>query len=285
MASQLTSLTIVYSTVYSDADQRKHQSSASLAFVWGIHRWPVNSPHKGPVTQKIFPFDGVIIWFPLGTITKTGVAAPSVTAAQSDVSAFVETMAPAVTGLDEEDDEEDEDRDDERTRDPNQPPPSKRCRRTPRPSVILTDLELEAMAEFLKDNEGLYNKARDMWRDSAARARLFEQQAATMDNRTGPELQQWYEGLRSKIGRLQRKAKKSGTLKDSHVRLLELFKFLTPHIMNVQRRNPAKVSITCIIPQNVHVSNKYIHMVSGIIFAVLQYYFTAYLILDCIKSI
>ena len=41
------------------ADQRKHQSSASLAFVWGIHRWPVNSPHKGPV--KMFPFDDVIM--------------------------------------------------------------------------------------------------------------------------------------------------------------------------------------------------------------------------------
>ena len=38
MASQITSVTVVYSTVYSDADQRKHQSSASLAFVWGIHR-------------------------------------------------------------------------------------------------------------------------------------------------------------------------------------------------------------------------------------------------------
>ena len=46
IASLITSLTIVYSTVYSDADQRKHQSSASLAFVWGIHRGPVNSPHK-----------------------------------------------------------------------------------------------------------------------------------------------------------------------------------------------------------------------------------------------
>ena len=54
MASQITSLTIVYSTVYSGADQRKHQSSASLAFVWGIHRSPVNSPHKGPVTRKMF---------------------------------------------------------------------------------------------------------------------------------------------------------------------------------------------------------------------------------------
>ena len=51
-ASQITSLTIVYWTIYSDADQRKHQSSASLAFVWGIHRGPVNSPHKWPVTRK-----------------------------------------------------------------------------------------------------------------------------------------------------------------------------------------------------------------------------------------
>ena len=61
LASQITSLTIVYSTLYSDADQRKHQSSASLAFVWGIHRGPVNSPHKWPVTRKIFPFDDVKI--------------------------------------------------------------------------------------------------------------------------------------------------------------------------------------------------------------------------------
>ena len=61
IASQITSLTIVYSTVYSGADQNKHQSSASLAFVWGIHRRPVNSPHKWPVTRKMFPFDDVIM--------------------------------------------------------------------------------------------------------------------------------------------------------------------------------------------------------------------------------
>ena len=61
IASQITSLTIVYSTVYSDADQRKHQSSASLAFVRGIHRGPVESPHKWPVTRKMFPFDDVIM--------------------------------------------------------------------------------------------------------------------------------------------------------------------------------------------------------------------------------
>ena len=61
MASQITSLTIVYFTVYSGADQRKHQSSASLAFMRGIHRWPVNSLHKRPVTQKMFPFGDVII--------------------------------------------------------------------------------------------------------------------------------------------------------------------------------------------------------------------------------
>ena len=61
VASRITSLTIVYSTVYSGADQRKHQSSASLVFVRGIHRRPVNSPHKGPVTRKFFPSDDVIM--------------------------------------------------------------------------------------------------------------------------------------------------------------------------------------------------------------------------------
>ena len=61
IASQITSFMIVYTTVYSDADQRKYQSSASLAFVWGIHRRPVNSLHKWPVTRKMFPFDDVII--------------------------------------------------------------------------------------------------------------------------------------------------------------------------------------------------------------------------------
>ena len=61
MASQITSLTIVYSHVCSGTDQRKHQSSASLAFVRGIHRGPVNSPHKRPVSRKMFPFDDVIM--------------------------------------------------------------------------------------------------------------------------------------------------------------------------------------------------------------------------------
>ena len=61
MASQITSLTTVYSTAYSVEDQREHRSSASLAFVWGIHRWPVSSPHKWPVTRKIFPFDDVVM--------------------------------------------------------------------------------------------------------------------------------------------------------------------------------------------------------------------------------
>ena len=69
-ASQITSLSIVCPNAHSGADQRKnhsradqrkHQSSASLAFVRGIHRWPVNSPHNGPVTRKMFPFDDVIM--------------------------------------------------------------------------------------------------------------------------------------------------------------------------------------------------------------------------------
>ena len=61
MAPQITGLTIVYSTIYSGVDHRKHQSSASLAFVRGIHRGPVNSPHKWPVTRKVFPSDDVIM--------------------------------------------------------------------------------------------------------------------------------------------------------------------------------------------------------------------------------
>ena len=57
VATQITSLAIVYSYIQG-SDQRKHQSSASLAFVG---KWPVNSPHKGPVTRKKFPFDDVIV--------------------------------------------------------------------------------------------------------------------------------------------------------------------------------------------------------------------------------
>ena len=60
VGSQITSLTIVYSTVYSGSGERKHQSSTSLPFVWEIHQWLVNSPHKWSVTWKMFPSDDVI---------------------------------------------------------------------------------------------------------------------------------------------------------------------------------------------------------------------------------
>ena len=61
IASQIFSVSIIYSTVCSGADQIKNQSPASLASVKGIHRWPVNSPHKWLVTWKTFPFDDVIM--------------------------------------------------------------------------------------------------------------------------------------------------------------------------------------------------------------------------------
>ena len=61
MASQITVVWIVCSTVCSGADQRKRQSPASLDFVRGIHWWPVDSPHKEPVTWKMFPFDDIMI--------------------------------------------------------------------------------------------------------------------------------------------------------------------------------------------------------------------------------
>ena len=60
--SEITGVSIAYLTIDSSAYQRKYQCYASLAFVRGIHRWPVDSPHKGPVTQKMFPFDDVIVY-------------------------------------------------------------------------------------------------------------------------------------------------------------------------------------------------------------------------------
>ena len=61
MTFRFTGVSIVYSTVCSDADQRKHHSSTLLALVTGIHQWRVNSLHKEPVTREIFPFDDIIM--------------------------------------------------------------------------------------------------------------------------------------------------------------------------------------------------------------------------------
>ena len=64
MRSKITGAPIVCSTVSSGADQRKHKSSTWLVFVRGIHRWPVDSPHKETVTLILFPFDDVTMLFP-----------------------------------------------------------------------------------------------------------------------------------------------------------------------------------------------------------------------------
>ena len=61
MASQITSVTIVYSTVCSSADLRKRHSSESLAFVLGIYAVTGEFPHKRPVTRKMFLFDDIIM--------------------------------------------------------------------------------------------------------------------------------------------------------------------------------------------------------------------------------
>ena len=68
MTSQITSVSVVCSTVCSRTDQRKHQSSAWLAFVRRIHRSPADSPHKGPVARETFPFDDVIMHLNRATI-------------------------------------------------------------------------------------------------------------------------------------------------------------------------------------------------------------------------
>ena len=75
MTSQVTDVSIVYLTVCSGRDQRKHQCSVWLAFVRGIHRWPVNSPHKGPVTRKYFHMmtsPWVIVFFVRRSSKRTG---------------------------------------------------------------------------------------------------------------------------------------------------------------------------------------------------------------------
>ena len=61
VASQITGISTVCSSICSGADQRKHQSSVSLAFMRGIHWWPVDYPHRRPVTQKMFPFQDSIM--------------------------------------------------------------------------------------------------------------------------------------------------------------------------------------------------------------------------------
>ena len=62
MASQITGVFSVYSTVCPGANQGKHQSSASLAFVRGMHQGTVDSRYKRAVTRKMFPFDNAIIY-------------------------------------------------------------------------------------------------------------------------------------------------------------------------------------------------------------------------------
>ena len=71
MASQISGISIVYLTVGSGTDEKKHQSSASLAFVWGIHRWPENPPppppppHTHTHTQKASNAEHISIWWRL----------------------------------------------------------------------------------------------------------------------------------------------------------------------------------------------------------------------------
>ena len=93
-ASQITSLAIVCSNVYSGTDQRKHQSSASLAFVPGIYQWPVNSPHKGPVTRKMFPFDDVIMYSDCLTCIGFFISCNALQAHMTDENAYHIPVAP-----------------------------------------------------------------------------------------------------------------------------------------------------------------------------------------------
>ena len=109
MASQITEMLIVWSTMYLCAHQRKHQSSASLAFVREIHLRPVDSPHKGPVTQTTFPIDDVgdVRFHQIGSIKQCGSGPPNATslliscrleaAATGDATPFLKALAMIFT--------------------------------------------------------------------------------------------------------------------------------------------------------------------------------------------
>ena len=62
MASHTTGILVVYWNVCSGADKKNTKAPRHLAFVRGIHRWTVSTPHQGPVTRKMFPFDNVIMY-------------------------------------------------------------------------------------------------------------------------------------------------------------------------------------------------------------------------------
>lgn len=178
--------------------------------------------------------------------------APTTTTTTTTDSAAVSTSAtttsPPTSVIAEYDDNLGDETDQGRyTDDEDAHPPAKKRRRTPRPPVILSEEDTAEMAEFLKKNDNLYNKSRCSWKDTKARARLWDQQGHVM-NRTGEELQQWYESLRTKLGRLKKKAQNNvfgaEVLTDSKKRLLHLFDFLTPHMYIVQRKNGVSVSIS-----------------------------------------
>ena len=100
IASQITSITIVYSTVYSDADQRKYQSSASLAFVRGIHRGPVNSMHKCPVFHIATPISVAYTMIPVKEFpTYTSILRPTSFPQTCRNASFGERRFPPISPL------------------------------------------------------------------------------------------------------------------------------------------------------------------------------------------
>ncbi|XP_063961842.1 uncharacterized protein LOC135155717 [Lytechinus pictus] len=167
-------------------------------------------PIQAPITAQ--PHDSPCV---IGTVRPGSTAATTsittVITATNFTAGSTSTASTAATPASaDEDDDEDETEKGRDTDGENAQPPAKRRRKAPRPPVVLSEEEMVEVAEFLKENDSLYNKSRDLWRDTQARARLWDQQGQAMD-KTGLELQQWYESLRTKLGRLKKKAQKSGS--------------------------------------------------------------------------
>nr|XP_054771720.1 uncharacterized protein LOC129279641 [Lytechinus pictus] len=138
-------------------------------------------PIQAPITAQ--PHDSPCV---IGTVRPGSTAATTsittvITATNFTAGSTSTASTAATPATADEDDDEDETEKGRDTDGENAQPPAKRRRKAPRPPVVLSEEEMVEVAEFLKENDSLYNKSRYLWRDTQARARLWDQQGQTMD--------------------------------------------------------------------------------------------------------
>lgn len=173
-------------------------------------------------------------------------AAPTATTGEGEEAVPTPTLnlqpgEAEVVGRMEDDHHETEDDDDDDDDDytSSQRPAVKRRKKNP--SVILTDEQERALAQWLEtEGEFIYNRGRTAYKDKAKIARAFQEQGAKLDPPvSGVELRTWFSSLRSRYGRLTNTISGQGPTSrrytDREKWILELFPFLRPHIVRQHR--------------------------------------------------